>query len=411
MKLCFTELMIELSHALDYVEKELIGVQTHHGKRVAYLCSLLGRYAGLTNKECLDLAACAVLHDNALSEYLQLEYLSTGEMVMEIEPNKIGIHCTIGERNIQGFPFWGDVKNVILYHHENADGSGPFAKMEGEIPFYASLIHLADQVDARFSLRQMNEEKWEKIRNYVMDNTGKLFAHREASLFLEHMNREEMSSLSDDNVDKALHKVLAYVEEDYSPEDVMHISGIFARIVDYKSTFTSLHSMGIAHKAYTMASYYHLSKEMSAKLFLAGALHDIGKLAVDVNILEKMDKLTMEEFDQIKKHALITYEILHRIHGMEDICRWAALHHEKLNGNGYPFGFDGSKLGKYERLIGCLDIYQALREDRPYKKGKSHEETMEILRQMAKNGFVDALITEDIHKVFRKNLDHQPQAV
>lgn len=400
MKLCFAELLIELSHALDYVEADMVGVQTNHGKRVAYLCALLGKYAGLNNKERLDLAGCAVLHDNALSEYLQIEYLSTGEMIMGIERNKVGIHCTIGERNIQGFPFWGNVENVILYHHENADGSGPFAKKEGEISFYSCLIHLADQLDARFSLKQITQEKWETIRRYVADNTGKLFGASEAGLFLKYVGRQELEKLTDDQVEKSLQGVLEYVEEDYTPQQIMHISGIFARIVDYKSTFTSIHSIGIAHKAYTMAVYYKLPEEMCARLFLAGALHDIGKLAVDVNILEKPDKLTLEEFEQIKKHALVTYEILHRIHGMEDICRWASLHHEKLNGNGYPFGFDGSKLGRYERLMGCLDIYQALREDRPYKKGKKHDETMEIMKQMADGGFIDPKITKDLDEVF-----------
>lgn len=404
MKFCFTELLIELSHALDYVEKELIGVQTNHGKRVAYLCCLMGREAGLNNRERLDLAGLAVLHDNALSEYLQIEYLSTGEMVTSVEQNKIGIHCTIGERNIQGFPFWGNSKNVILYHHENADGSGPFGKKEGEISFYSALIHIADQVDARFALNSMNEEKWEKIATYIKEGRGKLFGDRETDLFLHCVTKEALNCLNNDQVEEALHSVLEYVIDDYTPQEIMRIAGIFARIVDYKSTFTSIHSMGIAHKAYTMGSYYGLTEEMCAKLFLAGALHDIGKLAVDVTILEKPDKLTLDEFEQIKLHARITYEILSRIHGMEDICSIAACHHEKLNGKGYPFGYDGSKLGKYERLMGCLDIYQALREDRPYKKGKSHEEAMGILHGMVDGCFIDQELTGDIDRVFGRSV-------
>lgn len=404
MKFCFTELLIELSHALDYVEKELIGVQTNHGKRVAYLCSLMGREAGLNNRERLDLAGLAVLHDNALSEYLQIEYLSTGEMVTSVEQNKIGIHCTIGERNIQGFPFWGDSKNVILYHHENADGSGPFGKKEGEISFYSALIHISDQVDARFALNSVNEEKWVKIVSFVKEERGKLFGDRETDLFLHCVTKDTLNCLNNDQVEEALHSVLEYVIDDYTPQEIMRIAGIFARIVDYKSTFTSIHSMGIAHKAYTMGSYYGLTEEMCAKLFLAGALHDIGKLAVDVTILEKPDKLTLDEFEQIKLHARITYEILSRIHGMEDICPIAACHHEKLNGKGYPFGYDGSKLGKYERLMGCLDIYQALREDRPYKKGKSHEEAMGILHGMVDGGFIDQELTEDIDRVFGRSV-------
>lgn len=392
-----------LSRALDYVEKELVGVQTNHGKRVAYLCALLGRYAGLGNRERLDVATCAVLHDNALSEYLQIEFLSTGELIMDIEESKVGIHCTLGERNVQGFPFWGDMKNVILYHHEHADGTGPFSKKEGEISFFSSLIHIADQLDARFSLKVMNEEKWCKVVDFVRDKTGSFFGVRESQLFLQNVKRQDLEKITDGSLESALKEVLEFEQFEYTPEQIMHFSGIFARIVDYKSTFTSMHSMGIAHKAYHMGAHYELSEELRAELFLAGALHDIGKLAVDVDILEKPGKLSSGEFEDIKQHAMISYEILSSIHGMEDICRWAALHHEKLNGKGYPFGYNGDQLGRFERLMGCLDIYQALREHRPYKKGKTHEETMEIMGNMVENGFIDGEITRDIHEVFGKD--------
>lgn len=400
MRISFTQLVIELSNALDYVEKELVGVQTNHSKRVAYICALLGKQEGLEDWEVADLAACAVLHDNALSEYLQIEYLSTGQFPEKVGASKLGLHCTIGERNVQGFPFRGNRNNVILYHHENADGTGPFSKKEHEVSFFSSLIHLADQVDARFGLKDMSEVKWDKINRYLEENRGKLFGDREVKLFQRTFTREILENLRDETLDEALRQVLVYVEEDYSPEQIMRISGIFARIVDYKSTFTSMHSMGIAHKAYTMAAFYELDEEMRAKLFLAGALHDIGKLAVDVDILEKPDKLTDEEFEQIQNHAVVTYRILSRIRGMEDICEWASYHHEKLNGKGYPFGYDGSRLSKLDRLMGCLDIYQALREDRPYKKGLAHEKTMDIMKTMVEGGFIDGEITEDIDQVF-----------
>lgn len=402
MKLCFAELVIEISHALDYVEAELVGIQTNHGKRVGYLCALLGRKAGLSDKELLDLTACAVLHDNALSEYIQIEYLSTGRQLGQMTESGLGIHCTIGERNIKGFPFFSSVDNALLYHHENADGSGPFSKKEGEIGLYAALIHLSDQLDVRFAMKKMTKEKYLKMRAYLEENRGVLFGSVETDLFLSEVSYEQLTDMADDRIENALGRALDYSVQEYAPEQVMHMSGIFARIVDYKSTFTSLHSMGIAHKAYAMGAYYGLDEEMRAKLFLAGALHDIGKLAVDVKVLEKPGRLTGEEFEQIKKHALISFQILSRIHGMEDICRWAAYHHEKLNGKGYPFGYDESRLDRYSRLMGCLDIYQALREDRPYKKGMYHEEAMKIMYSMVENGFIDGEITAEIDGVFQE---------
>lgn len=103
----------------------------------------------------------------------------------------------------------------------------------------------------------------------------------------------------------------------------------------------------------------------------------------------------------MKNHAYYTYEILNSIRGFEDICRWASYHHEKLNGKGYPFGKTGEELDEKERLMGCIDIYQALTEKRPYKEGMSHEGSINIMKDMAHNNFIDLKIVEDIDEVFK----------
>jgi HD-GYP domain-containing protein (c-di-GMP phosphodiesterase class II) len=416
MKIVFTELVLELSRALDYVEAELVGVQTNHGKRVAYLCALLGKKAGLSREEQLDLAAYGVLHDNALSEYVQAEYRQTNNDELQGTVKGLGMHCALGERNVRDFPFFAPKQYAILYHHENADGSGPFRKKAEEVNLYAAIIHLADQLDAIFNLKDMTDDKWKKKKTlkqyadktkwegicaFLHNEEGKMFDSRETALFFESVKEEDMEKLRDDNLEGALREVLDYIEADYSPSQMKHMSGIFAKIVDYKSTFTCSHSIGIAQKADIMAKHYGLPEEMQAELYLAGALHDIGKLAVDIRILEKPGKLEPEEFEEMKKHALISYEVLSRIHGFERICTWAAYHHEKLNGKGYPFGYDAPKLGRYERLMGCLDIYQALREDRPYKAGMTHEQTMSIMWNMVDSGFIDRELTADVDKVFQ----------
>ena len=84
------------------------------------------------------------------------------------------------------------------------------------------------------------------------------------------------------------------------------------------------------------------------------------------------------------------------ITGFEEIADWAANHHEKLNGKGYPYGFDKSRLDFNSRLLACVDIYQALTEERPYRKALSHNQAIGILRNMANQGLIDATIVEDI---------------
>lgn len=179
-----------------------------------------------------------------------------------------------------------------------------------------------------------------------------------------------------------------------------NIADFFADIVDYKSPFTSRHSIGVAEKAAQFAKYIGYDVSDIEKMYLAGALHDIGKMAVGNEILEKPDKLTDEEFDKMKNHVGYTYLILSQVDGFEDIRDWAALHHEKLNGKGYPFGKTADELNEQERIMACVDIYQALTEERPYKKGMSHEKTCDILDEMAEKGFVDADISRKMRDCF-----------
>lgn len=179
-----------------------------------------------------------------------------------------------------------------------------------------------------------------------------------------------------------------------------NIADFFANIVDYKSPFTSRHSIGVAEKAAQYAKYIGYGVLDIEKMYLAGALHDIGKMAVGNEILEKPDKLTDEEFDKMKNHAGYTYLMLSQVDGFEDIRDWAALHHEKLNGKGYPFGKTADELNEQERIMACVDIYQALTEERPYKKGMSHEKTCDILDEMAEKGFVDADISRKMRDCF-----------
>ena len=112
------------------------------------------------------------------------------------------------------------------------------------------------------------------------------------------------------------------------------------------------------------------------------------------------DKLTDDEFSTMKNHAGYTYLILSEVNDFEEIRDWAAFHHEKLNGKGYPFGKTADELNEQERMMACVDIYQALTEDRPYKKGLSHEKTCDILDDMAHKDFIDSDISKTIRECF-----------
>ena len=130
-------------------------------------------------------------------------------------------------------------------------------------------------------------------------------------------------------------------------------------------------------------------------------LHDIGKVAVGNEILEKPGRLTEDEFAVMKHHAAYTYYILSDIDDFDEIRDWAAFHHERLDGTGYPFGKTAAELNTQERMMACIDIYQALTESRPYKQGMPHEKACEILWDMANKGWLDETIVKQVEDCFR----------
>ena len=168
----------------------------------------------------------------------------------------------------------------------------------------------------------------------------------------------------------------------------------------YKSPFTSTHSMGVAADAEKLARYMGFEESTAQKMYLAGALHDIGKVAIGNEILEKPGRLTDEEFKTMKHHAAYTYYILSEIDDFAEIRNWAAFHHERLDGTGYPFGKTAAELNTQERIMACVDIYQALTESRPYKQGMPHEKAIGILRDMADKGWIDSCIVEETDACF-----------
>ncbi|MCH5270532.1 MAG: HD domain-containing protein [Lachnospiraceae bacterium] len=409
MKLDLTDMLYALSFALDEVETELLGIDTGHGKRVTCLALLMGEEAGFREEEMRDFAGCCILHDNALTEFIHEELINS-EMPQALSVQVSDIidgqgtkmnhyHCVIGEQNIRLMPFRTDVKNIILYHHENADGSGALGMTASETPLKAQILHLADIVDMKSRLGTMTKAEFEELRRWVQSKAGTLFSKEAVELFLKAVDYDKVVFVRNKGVLPYLREKVKTTVCDYTDEEIRNIVGLFAKIVDYKSEFTQTHSTGVAEKSEIMAKYYGYDAEKAIRYYFAGALHDIGKLVVVNDILEKPGKLTENEFAEMKNHAAATHYILGQIKEISDIVKWAGNHHEKLNGNGYPQGLTADELSFEERLMACIDIYQALTEKRPYKDGMSHEKSISIMMEMAQRNELDERIVRDMDRV------------
>ena len=398
-----------LAHALDMVEIALLGASTNHGKRIAVLSAEMGKRLGLDEDRLSGMISCAMLHDNALTE---------SESVMpgweqEQNPKSLGIHCAIGQRNINVIPFRCDAGNFIRYHHELANGHGPFGLTEGCCPLEAELIAAADMVDIQNHLQWLSPEELPALWDTISADIHYRYTGRAGGALLEILDEAMLTSLRDDHIEETSRKVIPRWNMDMGDAALIPIATFVARIIDYKSAFTMLHTTQIANRAWVMAEHYGYDLTEKIGLYLAASLHDIGKLAIPSAILEKPGKLDNEEFAIIKSHVSQTRTILSKSDGMELITEWAANHHEKLDGTGYPFGKSAADLDHNSRLMACIDIYQAVCEERPYHPRRSHAETMPILYSMAEKGGIDPVIVKEMDTVMApySGMDLSPPSV
>jgi len=395
------EFLMAVSFALDFVEMDILGMPSNHGKRTAYIAIKIAEEIGLSFEELHDISALAMLHDNGLSEYSLHDKLVVRELTNVTLLEGVKEHCIIGEKNINQYPLLTNVRNIIKYHHEKYDGTGFFNLRGEEIPLMSQIIAIADALEKSFDLQNNSCDMQNRIFEFIKSQENVMFSSTIVGAFCNvAKNKVFWINLKNDFISTTLNKEIPQYSLELSFEEIHNITNVLSKIIDSKSKYTQRHSRDLSEKAAIMADYYKMDTNEKMKLIIAADLHDIGKLAVPNNILDSPNKLTNEEFEIIKKHSYFTRLALQEIKGFEDITEWASNHHEKLNGQGYPFGKVAKDLDFNSRLMTCLDIYEALTEERPYRIGLSHEEAMDILNKMTNDGFIDAEIIKDINYVF-----------
>ncbi|MBQ1546942.1 MAG: HD-GYP domain-containing protein [Lachnospiraceae bacterium] len=154
-----------------------------------------------------------------------------------------------------------------------------------------------------------------------------------------------------------------------------------SQAVDAKDHYTKGHSIRVAEYARAIAEQMGKSEEECEEIYYMGLLHDVGKIGVPEDILNKNGRLTDEEFGEIKKHTVTGYDILHTITEIPGISTGARWHHERYDGKGYPDGLPGSEIPEEARIICVADCYDAMTSKRVYSTPKTQEEVRsEIIR-------------------------------
>jgi HD-GYP domain-containing protein (c-di-GMP phosphodiesterase class II) len=397
-KLSYNSIFLSITSLLDYTEMDILEDITNHGRRVAYISLRLGELLNFERDDLFDLGALALLHDVGATQSISTQtFVKTKRDDLE----KFKDHCIFGQKIIDNILRFSNYKDIILYHHENFDGSGLFGKIGSEIPMSAQIISLADNLERQHFSRASGYHHKEVLQD-VIEKTGTLF-NPVLTLKLQEIAKQKTfwMDLEPQNIHFALTKHLPEVLNDIDKRTFRNLAETISAIVDAKSPFTSSHCKGLEEKALKFAVSNEFSTEKTEKFRLAALLHDIGKLVIPISILDKMTTLSPDEIEIIHEHPYYTQMSLEIMGVDSQIIRWASNHHEKLNGSGYPKGLEAEDLDYESRALAALDIYQALTENRPYRPGYSPRAAMEIINKMVENKELDKDICRQISNIFQ----------
>jgi putative nucleotidyltransferase with HDIG domain len=154
-------------------------------------------------------------------------------------------------------------------------------------------------------------------------------------------------------------------------------------IIERRDSYTAGHSKRVTHYATAIAQKMGYDKETIEKLYTACMLHDIGKISIPDSVLLKPSKLSQIEFNIIKEHSVIGYELLKDVDLYKDIAKIVKHHHERFDGNGYPDGLKGNEIPQLSMIMTVADAYDAMTTDRIYKAKKDISTALNELKKLS----------------------------
>ena len=366
-------------------------IEDHH-QQTAYLAYQIGVEMGIETEDLHMIVSAALLHD------VGTIVMPLTENLAEYEEHRREI-AHIGADMIRDLKPFESIAGIIELCQNSYQENIQFAERKAcrralqgnefqvsvkQCIDIAEAIRMADIISVLWDKDEGILNQVGKIREAIEAGRGKEFSDRAVDAFIRVSRREFI--WMDFILNPSFLDFFVGEMHEVSLEQTVELTQLMSRIIDFRSPFTAMHSAGVAASAKALAKLAGLDEESCMKMEIAGNLHDVGKLRVPNEILEKPGKLTDEEFNRVKEHPYYTRLILMDVEGFEEIADWAGFHHEKLNGRGYPFHFDGGFLSLGSRIMTVADIFSAITEERPYRKPMSREQAMKVMWENVESG-------------------------
>jgi putative nucleotidyltransferase with HDIG domain len=168
---------------------------------------------------------------------------------------------------------------------------------------------------------------------------------------------------------------------------------MIAQAIDAKDPYTAQHSRNVSNIAVRLARAMGLNEGEVRRIRVAALIHDIGEVGVRGNIIRKPGKLDSQEGQAMRKHPVISAEIMRPVEFLGEAAEIVRHHHEHIDGSGYPDGLKNTQIPLGSRVVLVADAFDALTTDRPYRKGRSKHEALEVIAAHEGTQFDSGVVT------------------
>ena len=351
-----------------------------HGEIVGYMLYKMLEYEQkYSEQELLDYTMLGILHDIGLYREEGLNNVADFET-----------EDTFWTHSIYGFLFLkylspiGERAEVVLYHHLDYNRYG---LVKSKYEHVTECLALADKMDnfMRRKVASMEPDYFTKYRDTK-------FSGRAMDLFMKAEKRYGiMANLADGSYKDELNEILS--RQTFSEKYKKGFLEMLVYTIDFRSEHTVVHTMSTVNFAEQLGRLMRIGARELRDLYYGALLHDLGKIAIPLNILESPGRLSDEEMRIMKAHVQITEMILSGLVN-EDVLRIAIRHHEKLDGTGYHRGLTEKDLTLPQQIVAVADILSALYGKRSYKGSFDSDLIKKILNEDADN-----------HKISKSTVD------
>lgn len=353
----------------------------NHGDVTGYILFKMLEYEQrYTEQELVDYTMLGILHDIGLYKEANVKN------VVDFETKNLWPHSIYGFLFLKYLSPMGDKAEIVLYHHLDYN---KYSLIQSRYKHIIECLNLADKMDTFLHLKEENLEK-----EYFTLYRDIKFSGDALDLFWKAEARFGITdNLVNGSYRKEMEELLA--KRAFSEQYKKGFLEMLVYTIDFRSEHTVVHTLATVNFAQQLGRLKRLSGKDLRDLYYGALLHDLGKIAIPLHILESPGRLSDQDMKIMKAHVRITEMILEGIVD-NDVLQIAVRHHEKLDGSGYHKGLTGDQLTLPQQIVAVADILSALYGKRSYKDAFPKEKIQSIIQGDADNGKINMSTVESL---------------